>query len=365
MSSMPPLARKPIHGNCLQQAHQVQQTSNRLSKTRAALLAVLLATPATILPSVIAAAAELNVVVTSKPIHSLVASIMAGTGTPKLLVDGNASPHTYAMKPSDARAVNAAQVFFRVSEGLEPFTAKVVKSLPKSVTVVSLEEAPGLTLLDRRTGGPFEAHSHGHGKKGHDHGKHSHGKKGHHHDDHDDDHDEAGGKDPHIWLDPGNARAMTDHIATVLAAANPGEAERYKQNAEALKQRIAALDAKLEQDLAPLKDRPFIIFHDATQYFERRYGLAAAGTITVSPEVQPSARRLRAIRSKISGLKAACVFAEPQFKSKLVDTVVEGTGARKGVLDPEGGLIPAGPDLYDTLMSGLASNLKDCLTQAS
>lgn len=299
-----------------------------------------------------ARAAELAVVVTSKPIHSLVAGVMGSTGTPRLLVDGNASPHTYSMKPSDAKAVNAAGVFFRVSEGLEPFTGKLVKSLPKSVRVVSLQEAPGVELLDRRKGGSFETHTHGGGKKGHGHG--------HSHDD-----DEADGKDPHVWLDPDNARAMVDHIATTLAAANPDGADAYRANAASLKGRIADLSVELERDLAPLKGRPFIIFHDATQYFEAHFGLTAAGSITVSPEVQPSAKRLQSIRAKIAKLGATCVFAEPQFKSRLVDTVVEGTSARTGTLDPEGGLLQAGPELYPALMRGLAASLKDCLAGSS
>ena len=320
--------------------------SHRGAAVRAATACILAAWTAAATPT---SAAGISVVVTSKPIHSLVASVMGSTGKPKVLVDGNASPHTYAMKPSDARAVNEAHVFFRVSEGLEPFTAKLVKSLPRSVRIVSLESAPGVTLLDRRRGGPFEAHAHG--KSG---GHAGHG--------HDDDDDPSGAKDPHVWLDPDNARAMVDQIAATLAAADPADAATYKANAEATKARIASLAEDLTRELAAIKDRPFIVFHDATQYFERRFGLAAAGTITVSPEVQPSARRLKAIRDKIGKLGAACVFAEPQFKSKLVDTVVEGTRARTGTLDPEGGLLPAGPELYPALLRGLATSLVTCLS---
>lgn len=302
-----------------------------------------------------AAAADLAVVATSKPIHALVAAVMGSTGTPKLLVDGNSSPHTYAMKPSDARAVNQAKVFFRVSEGLEPFTGKLVKSLPKSVQVVSLQDAPGMKLLEKRSGGTFE----GHGKTAHT------GKPGHAGHGHDDEHDAAAGTDPHVWLDPDNARAMVDQIAKTLSSADAGQAAIYAANADAVKAGIATLTAELERDLAPLKGRPFIVFHDAMQYFERRFGLHAAGTITVSPEVQPSAKRLSAIRAKITTLSAACVFAEPQFKSKLVETVIEGTSAKTGTLDPEGGLLAPGPGLYVKLMRDLAGNLKSCLAGAS
>ncbi|MEQ1710652.1 MAG: zinc ABC transporter substrate-binding protein [Hyphomicrobium sp.] len=300
-----------------------------------------------------AVAADLAVVATSKPIHSLVAAVMGSTGSPKLLVDGNASPHTYAMKPSDAKAVHQSKVLFRVSEGLEPFTGKLVKSLPRSVIVVSLQDAPGITLLDRRKGGAFETHAHATSKKGHA------------HDDHDDEHDAQAGTDPHVWLDPANARAMVDHIAATLATANPADAAAYKANADTVKSGIAALADELTRDLAPLAGRPFVMFHDSMQYFERRFGLASAGTITVSPEVQPSAKRLNAIRAKIGQLAAVCVFAEPQFKSKLVETVVEGTSAKTGTLDPEGGLLTAGPGLYPALMRALARNLASCLAGAS
>ena len=304
-----------------------------------------------------AAAAEFTVVATSKPIHSLVAGVMGATGVPKLLVDGNSSPHTYAMKPSDARAVNQAKVFFRVSESLEPFTGKLVKSLPRSVQVVSLEDAPGVKLLDKRKGGAFERHDHGNTESAR--------QRGHSHHDHDDDHSSSADHDPHIWLDPDNARAIVEHVSKTLSSANPEAASTYAANADAVKAGIAKLAADLEQDLAPLRGRPFIVFHDATQYFEKRFGLEVAGTITVNPEVQPSAKRLNAIRSKISKLSAACVFAEPQFRSKLVDTVVEGTTAKTGTLDPEGGLLSPGPDLYAKLMYGLADNLKTCLGGAS
>lgn len=326
--------------------------AHRLSAAIPALCAIAALGAAVAISSAPVAAAELAVVVTSKPIHSLVAGVMGTTGTPKLLVDGNASPHTYAMKPSDARAVHQAKVFFRVSEALEPFTGKLLKSLPKSVEVVSLQDAPGVTLLDKRKGGAFEGHSHG---------KSGAGTKGHAHHDHDDDHSAAAGKDPHVWLDPDNARAMVERIAKSLGAADPAAAATYAANAEALKARIATLTADLERDLAPVKGRPFIVFHDALQYFEKRFGLEAAGTITVSPEVQPSAKRLNDIRAKIRTASATCVFAEPQFKSKLVDTVVEGTAARTGTLDPEGGLLEPGPELFAKLMRGLADNLKSCL----
>lgn len=293
--------------------------------------------------------AEPNVVVTTKPIHALASSVMAGVGQPKLIVDGAASPHTFTLKPSAARAINAADIFIRVSDQLEPFTRKVVKSLPKSVTLITLADAPGLTLLDQRQGGAFEQHEHG---DEHDH-SHSHSEVAG---------DHAGAaKDGHIWLDPANAKVIVETIAAALSKKDPQSAAAYQANAESTRAKIDAMTAEIDAALASVKGKPFIIFHDATQYFERRFGVVAAGSITVSPDLQPSAKRLTQVRKKIEELGAACVFAEPGFKPKLVAAVTEGTTSRSGALDAEGALLSPGPGLYFDLMRGLANNLSACL----
>lgn len=300
-----------------------------------------------------ALAEDLAVVATIKPIHALVAQVMGETGEPKLLVGGAASPHTYSLKPSDAKALNNARLIFRVSEDIEPFTRKIVSSLPKSVTVITLAGAPGLTLLDKRTGDTFEAHDHGDGH-GHDH-KHGHG-------DHDEDEAKGPVRDGHIWLDPRNGVAMVREIARALSEAAPDQAATFEANAATAIAAIEAAASEIDADLAPAKGKPFVVFHDAYQYFEQRFGVPAAGAITVSPEVQPSAKRIREIRGKIRDLNVACVFAEPQFKSKLVGTVLEGTGAKAGTLDPEGASIEAGPGAYVALLKTLAQGLKSCLS---
>jgi zinc transport system substrate-binding protein len=316
-----------------------------------------------------ASAAELKVMVTIKPVHALVAQVMDGVGVPTLLVQGAASPHTYALKPSDARALNHADVFFRVSETIEPFTRKIVAALPDTVRTVTLAETPGLALLDVRTGETFEAHDHasedghadenGHGEAGHDHDhSHDHGTPGH---------DEHGHevRDGHVWLDPENARKMVAEIARALSEASPADAPTFAANAARADAALAALEAEIARDLAPLRGKPFVVFHDAFQYFERRFGLEAVGSITVSPETQPSAKRLTEIRHKLAALSASCVFSEPQVQAKLVAAVIEGTSARAGTLDPEGALIAPGPDAYATLLRNLAGGLKACLGEGS
>jgi zinc transport system substrate-binding protein len=288
-----------------------------------------------------ARAAEVKVVVTIKPVHSLVARVMEGVATPVLLVDGAASPHSFALKPSQVRAIAAAGMLVRVSERLEPFTGKIARSLPASVELVDLMAAPGLRLLGQRHNGTFEVDDHAHAAA-----------------------DDAV-KDSHIWLDPENAKAIGSYVAGVLAARFPEHAAQFTANAARLSRDIDALSEELSVMTRPLRGRPFVVFHDAYQYFDARFHLDAVGSITVSPDVQPSAKRLGELRARIRALAAVCVFAEPLFQPQLVAAVIEGTHARAGTLDPEGlGLTP-GPQLYFTLMRNLAGSLKACLDPAS
>lgn len=292
-----------------------------------------------------------KVVVTLKPIHALVSSVMEGAGTPLLIADGSASPHTFTLKPSGAQAISQADVFFRVSEALEPFTRKVAAALPPTVTLVSLVDAPGVTLLDQRRGDTFEAH-------GHDDRADGHG-----HDGDPDTHDSAT-KDSHIWLDPANAKAIVAQIARVLADKYPDAAQTFSKNAAALTAKLDQLSVSIASELAPVKDKPFVVFHDAIQYFEARFGLAAAGSVTVSPDVQPSAKRLTAVRKKVAILGPVCVFSEPGFQPKLIAAITEGSSARAGTLDAEGISLTPGPDLYFELMRNLARDIKSCLGPA-
>ncbi len=316
-----------------------------------------------------------DVVVSIKPIHSLVASIMKGVGEPKLIVEGAASPHTYSMKPSNARAIQNADLIFWMGPNLEAFLDRPLDALAGSKTVVALSDSPDLQKLPFREGGPFEAHDHGDGH-GHDHGHdhahegegdddkdHAHGDhdKGEAHAEHDHDH-EHGGFDAHLWLDPINAKVLGREIAKRLAEADPDHAKQYEDNAAGLMRQLDELDAEIKATVAPVKDKPFIVFHDAYQYFEKRYEVKVAGSITVSPETMPGADRISQIHKKVTELGATCVFAEPQFTPKLVNVVLEGTPAKAGTLDPEAATLKEGPDLYFQLMRGIAESMKTCLS---
>ncbi len=301
-----------------------------------------------------------KVVVSIKPIHSLVASIMQGVEEPALIVEGAASPHTYSMKPSNAAALQDASVVFWVGHGLEAFLEKPLESLGTGAKIVELDDAPGLEKLKFREGGAFEPHDDGDEHEAAEteagHGAHE-ASEAHHHDE--------GEFDMHLWLDPHNAKAMAADIEKTLAEIDPANAAAYKANLEGLNTRLDALDKTIAGTVAPIKDKPFIVFHDAYQYFEKRYGVKVAGSITVSPETMPGAERISQIHGKIEELGATCVFAEPQFEPKLVNVVLEGTTAKSGTLDPEAATLEAGPDLYFKLMESIGTSLKTCLSSNS
>nr|WP_209943763.1 zinc ABC transporter substrate-binding protein [Rhizobium halophytocola] len=310
----------------------------------------LLGLPALALLPQLALAAP-NVVVSIKPIHSLVAGVMQGVGVPALIVEGAASAHTYNLKPSNARNLEQADLVVWVGHGMEAFLEKPLETLGGGATILTLEDAPGLTHLAFRDGGSFEPEA----EDAHDHETEAGGAA---HDDHDAD---PHGYDTHLWLDPMNAKAMTADIARTLVRLDPDNAATYEKNAAAMEASLDTLNAQIARAVAPIKDKPFIVFHDAYHYFEHRYGLYVAGSVTVSPEVMPGAERVREIQDKIARHGAACVFAEPQFNSKLIDVVAEGTDARGGVLDPLGADLNPGPALYPQLMRNLAKSLVACL----
>lgn len=292
------------------------------------------------------AADKSGVVVSIKPIHSLVSAVMQGVGEPELIVKGAASEHGYSLKPSDARALENAKTIFWVGPEMETYLTKPLESLGTKADIVRLGGVKGLELLPAREGGNFEPHDHGDGDS---HDKHDDEAHEHHHD------------DMHIWLDPQNAKLMLEPIAEALSKADPEHAKQYQDNAKSYAVKLEDLQKEVAAELEPIRTKPYIVFHDAYQYFDRRFNLAAAGSITVNPEKSPGAARIREIQTKVQSLGATCVFSEPQFESRLVKTVLEGTKAKTGVLDPLGADIKDGPDLYPQLIRNLASSLKACL----
>jgi zinc transport system substrate-binding protein len=281
-----------------------------------------------------------RVVASVKPVHSLAAFIMAGVGEPKLLISGADSPHTHALRPSEAKALHGADVLFWVGPSLEASFAEPIAALVQG-KVISLLREPGVTVYPVRPAGSLPQDLAA-----------SPGEPGR---------EAPGVSDPHIWLDPANARAIARAIAAALESADPAHAATYAANAAALDEKLAALDAELADKLTPVRGVPFIVYHDAYQYLERRYGLNPIASVTLSPEQAPGARRIKALRALISARGVPCIFTEPEFEPAIVRTVAEGTGAKIATLDPEGASLAPGPEFYFTLMRRIAGDLRGCL----
>lgn len=282
-----------------------------------------------------------QVLTSIKPLHSLASAVMQGVGEPKLLLSGASSPHDYSLKPSQARDISQAQVVFWIGPALEGFLAKPLANA-KTVRSVELSELPQLQRLPIREGGVWAKHSHSH----------------------DHDHDEHENFDAHLWLDPDNAKLIAQQMAQVLAELDPAHATQYQQNAAQLQQQLTALDQELQQLLEPVRTQPYIVFHDAYQYFEQHYQLNAVGSITLNPEQKPGAQRVQSLRQTITERQAQCVFSEPQFKPDLVNTLIEGSSARSAVLDPLGSELPANAQAYEQLLRNLATSLRNCLSKS-
>jgi zinc transport system substrate-binding protein len=392
-----------------------------------------------------------RVAVDIAPVHSLVARVMQGVGEPALVVPPVASPHSHALRPSEAAALEGADLVVWVGPELTPWLEGAIDRLAGGAPRLTLLQSADALRLETRTGVTFAEHDHGddahddhahdehahdehahdehahddhaheehahdehahdehahdehahddhahddhahddhaheehahdehahdehahdehaHGDHAHDdhaHDEHAHGEHGHDHaheeHGHDHGHDHAhSGTDPHAWLDPANAQTWLRDIAAALAELDPANAGTYLANAEAGRAEIDALVAEIDARMEPVRGRPFIVFHDAYQYFEARFGLEAAGSISLSDASDPSPARVAEIRDLVAELDAACVFAEPQFNRGLIDAVFEGSTATVGVIDPVGATLTPGPAFYGELIRGMADSFEAC-----
>jgi zinc transport system substrate-binding protein len=282
-----------------------------------------------------ASATSPRVVVSIKPIHSLAAALLDGIAEPELLVDGPQSPHSFAMRPSQSRALRQADLVVWVGPELEGFLVKTVSVLPESARVVSLlSETPGLERLHWN-----EAD-----------------------DDHNHNHSVHSGEetfDPHIWLSPKNARAIAAYLADEFRSYT--DSPKLDANAKALDHRLAELDRALVRQLAPVKSLPFVVLHPAYNYLVHAYGLTQAGVVALNPEHGASAGHLAELRTTIAKSKAVCIFSEPQFGAKSVQALASSAGLRVGILDPLGAEIAPGPEAYAAILQSIADALAGCL----
>jgi len=309
------------------------------------------------------AQAKPAVVATILPLHSLVANVMRDVDEPILLIEGAGSPHAYSLSPSNARALATADRVFWIGPEMESFLPRVLANLAPAVPVELMRQS-GMALLPLREGGAWQAHDHDPDDEDDHQGEDDHERRHATNDDHDHDdvHHHDGAEDAHLWLDPHRAMRMVEIIAAELSVADPDNSAVYLTNATRTVARLKVLDRELARELASVSEVPYVVFHDAYQYFEARYRLHAVGSITVSPDQAPGARRLYEIRAKIAETGARCIFSEPQFEPRLVATVIEGTATKTATLDPIGAALEPGPDAYFTLLRNTASALRACLS---
>ena len=291
--------------------------------------------------------AEINVVTSIKPIHSFASLVMKGVATPQLIVDANNSPHNFTMKPSDAKMIQNADIIFWVHEDLEAFLKKPLKQ-SKNAKIIELMNINGLKKLKFREKNIFndDHHDHGHSQKKE--------KQGHDHD-----HGHAHGEfDPHIWLDPVNAKVIIKEMTKQLGLIDPQNKKKYQEN---MQQAFLRLDQLISQVENNINTRArFVVFHDAYQYFEKRFNVKTLGALTVNTEALPGAEQLKKIRNVIKKENVACIFSEPQFNSKILKTIAQDTGIQTGVLEPLGANLKNDKDLYFKLIQNLSSSLKNC-----
>ena len=295
-----------------------------------------------------------NVATDITPVHSLVSQVMAGVGTPDLLIQSGASPHNYSLSPSEAEALQEADLVFWIGEGLTPWLERSLDNLSPSSTKIELLEAQGTTTYAFREGATFGAHEDeddGHEDEAHEDEAHE---DEHHHD--------HSGVDPHAWLDPANGKVWLDVIASALAEKDPENASQYLENAAISKAKIDTATLSIENTIAQLQDKQFIVFHDAYQYFEKRFGIMAAGSISISDASKPSPGRIAEIRQLVEDLSVSCVFTEPQYNPGIVNAVFGDTGVNtSGVIDPLGSGLVTGTNLYSDLLIEIAKGLQSCL----
>ena len=313
--------------------------------------------------------AEVKVVASIKPIHSLVSYVMDGVGKPDVIVDGYNSPHGFSLKPSHAKMIENADLIIWVGEDLEAFLEKPLNTIAKKAVNIEIMDLSGIKKLKFREKNIFEGHDdHGHGHKEKKHDDHGHGHKEKKHDDHghkkakhdDHGHDKHahGDHDPHLWLDPMNAKVIIKEIENQLVKLDPDNSSKYKANSKKAQSELDNLTKNIKRDLKG--NLRFVVFHDAYQYFENRFGIKVLGALTVNPDVLPGAEQLSEIREVIEHEKVNCLFSEPQFNPAIIKSIAKDTKIKTGVLDPLGATLDKGKGMYSELLQSMYASFKGC-----
>jgi zinc transport system substrate-binding protein len=283
------------------------------------------------------AQAEVKVLTSIKPLQLIAAAVQDGVATPEVLLPPGASPHNYALRPSDVRKVQSVDLLYWIGPDMEGFLPRVLKG--RTLPSVAVQDLPGLKLRH------FAEDNHSHAEEA---------------DEHDHDH-RPGSLDAHLWLSPVNARVIASKMAADLSAADPANATRYQSNLKAFDERLDALDLRLKKRLVGIEGKPYFVFHEAFDYFEDAYGLKHAGVFSVAAEVQPGAQHVAAMRTRLQEVGKTCVFSEPPLRPRLAETLVAGLPVKLAELDALGGYTPATAQGYEQLLEKLGNDLAGCL----
>jgi zinc transport system substrate-binding protein len=281
--------------------------------------------------------AEVKVLTSIKPLQLIAAAVQDGVAIPEVLLPPGASPHNYALRPSDVRKVQSVDLLYWIGPDMEGFLPRVLNG--RTLPSVAVQDLPGLTL--RR----FAEDNHSHAEEA---------------DEHDHDH-RPGSLDAHLWLSPVNARVIATKMAADLSAADPANAARYQSNLKAFDERLDALDLRLKKRLASVEGKPYFVFHEAFDYFEDAYGLKHTGVFSVAAEVQPGAQHVAAMRARLQEVGKTCVFSEPPLRPRLAETLVAGLPVKLAELDAQGGYTPATAQGYEQVLEKLGNDLAGCL----
>ncbi|MCK8654048.1 MULTISPECIES: zinc ABC transporter substrate-binding protein ZnuA [Pseudomonas] len=283
------------------------------------------------------AQAEVRVLTSIKPLQLIAAAVQDGVAIPEVLLPPGASPHNYALRPSDVRKVQSVDLLYWIGPDMEGFMPRVLNG--RTLPSVAVQDLPGLKLRH------FAEDNHSHAEEA---------------DEHDHDH-RPGTLDAHLWLSPANARVIAAKIAADLGAADPANAAHYQRNLKAFDERLDALDARLKKRLAGVEGKPYFVFHEAFDYFEDAYGLKHAGVFSVAAEVQPGAQHVAAMRARLQEVGKTCVFSEPPLRPRLAETLVAGLPVKLAELDALGGYTPATAQGYEQVLEKLGNDLAGCL----
>ena len=301
--------------------------------------------------------ADVNVVTSIKPIHSLASYVMDGVGKPDVIVDGYNSPHGFSLKPSHAKMIEKADLIIWVGEDLEAFLEKPLNTIAKKAVNVEIMDLSGVKKLKFREKNIFEGHDdHGQGHKEKKHDDHGHKKAKH--DDHGHEGHAHGEHDPHVWLDPMNAKVIVKEIEKQLVKLDPDNSSKYKANSKKAQSELDNLTKNIKSDLKG--NLRFVVFHDAYQYFENRFGIKVLGALTVNPDVLPGAEQLSEIREVIEHEKVNCLFSEPQFNPAIIKSIAKDTKIKTGVSDPLGATLDKGKGMYSELLQSMYASFKGC-----